>query len=103
MEYTDWLASSQNTLGNLAVAANSAPELRIVQPKLAASTTSMAICQADSQWIPLRAEAGGEVRWACESLPARVRRLRPSRSDSRRPARHHRSRHRDRSRGGNVD
>jgi len=69
MEYTDWLASSQNTLGDLVFAASSAPELRIVQPEVGSTYYVDGDLPTDSQWIPLRAEAGGEVRWSCESLP----------------------------------
>jgi penicillin-binding protein 1C len=72
IEYADWLASPQNTLGDLAVAANSAPELRIVQPEAGSIYYLDGDLPGDSQWIPLRAEAGGEVRWACESLPVKL-------------------------------
>jgi penicillin-binding protein 1C len=68
MEYSDWLASPQNGLGDLAVGANSAPELRIVQPTPGSIYYLDGDLPADSQWIPLRAEAGGEVQWGCESL-----------------------------------
>jgi penicillin-binding protein 1C len=69
MEYADWLAGPQNTLGDLALVANSAPELRIVQPQAGSIYYLDGDLPADSQWIPLRAEAGGQVQWTCESLP----------------------------------
>jgi penicillin-binding protein 1C len=68
-EYGPWLASSQNSLGTLVTLATSAPELRIIQPAPGSIYYLDGDLPQDSQWIPLRAEAGGEVRWSCASLP----------------------------------
>ncbi len=68
-EYGPWLASSQNSLGSLVTIATSAPELRIIQPAPGSIYYLDGDLPQDSQWIPLRAEAGGEVRWSCASLP----------------------------------
>ena len=68
-EYGPWLASSQNSLGSLVTPASSAPQLRILQPAPGSIYYLDADLPPDSQWIALRAEAGGEVRWTCASLP----------------------------------
>ena len=68
-EYGPWIASSDNSLGSLVTLANSAPELRILQPAPGSVYYLDADLPPDSQWIPLRAAAGGEVRWSCASLP----------------------------------
>lgn len=68
-EYAPWLASSQNSLGTLVTLATSSPELRILQPAPGSIYYLDADLPLDSQWIPLRAEAGGELRWSCASLP----------------------------------
>jgi len=67
-EYGPWLASTQNNLGNLVTLATSAPELRILQPAPGSIYYLDADLPPDSQWIPLRAEAQGEVQWSCDSL-----------------------------------
>jgi hypothetical protein len=72
MEYADWLAGTQNTLGDLAVAATCASELRIIQPEAGSIYFLDGDLPADGQWIPLRAEALNEVQWACESLPVKA-------------------------------
>jgi penicillin-binding protein 1C len=66
--YGEWLASPQNHLGNLAVAGESSPELRVVQPEPGSIYYLDGDLPADSQSIALRAEARGEVRWSCASL-----------------------------------
>jgi penicillin-binding protein 1C len=68
-EYGPWLASSQNNLGTLVTLATTAPELRIIQPAPGSVYYLDGDLPQDSQWIPLRAEAGGEVRWSCATLP----------------------------------
>ncbi|MCX6875615.1 MAG: penicillin-binding protein 1C [Verrucomicrobia bacterium] len=71
-EYGPWLASSQNSLGTLVTLATSAPELRIIQPAPGSIYYLDGDLPPDSQWIPLRAEAGGEVSWSCASLPIKT-------------------------------
>ena len=71
-EYAPWLASSQNSLGSLVTLATSAPQLRILQPAAGTIYYLDGDLPPDSQWIPLRAEAGGEVRWSCASLPLKT-------------------------------
>ena len=68
-EYGPWLESTQNTLGSLVTLATSTPELRIIQPTPGSTYFLDGDLPPDSQWIPLRAEACGEVRWSCDSLP----------------------------------
>jgi penicillin-binding protein 1C len=66
-EYQPWLAGPQNTLGALAVAATSTPDLRILEPKPGSVYFLDADIPSESQWIPLRAEASGTVRWSCDT------------------------------------
>jgi hypothetical protein len=68
-EYAPWLASSQNGLGNLVACASAAPELRIIQPTPGATYFLDPDIPAAAQWIPLRAEAVGQISWSCKSLP----------------------------------
>jgi penicillin-binding protein 1C len=68
-DYADWLASTQNHLGDLAVSAGTAPALRIVQPEPGSIYYLDGDVPAESQWIALRAEAPGAVQWSSESLP----------------------------------
>jgi penicillin-binding protein 1C len=67
-EYAPWLASAQNTLGNLATAANAAPALRILQPMPGACYFLDPDLPAAGQRIALRAEATGEIEWSCATL-----------------------------------
>ena len=68
-EYGPWLASAQNSLGSLAVGANGASDLRIVSPQPGTIYFLDPDLPAESQWIPLRAMATGDVSWSCNSLP----------------------------------
>jgi penicillin-binding protein 1C len=67
-EYAAWLAGPQNHLGDLAVIAESAPGLRIVAPEPGSVYYFDGDLPAESQWIPLRADARGAIRWSCASL-----------------------------------
>ena len=68
-EYTPWLASPQNGLGDLATSANFSPSLRILNPPPGAIYFLDPDLPADAQWVPLRAESPGEVEWSCASMP----------------------------------
>ncbi len=68
-EYGPWFASPENSLGSLVSLADSALELRILQPAPGSIYYLDADLPPDSQWIRLQAEAAGEVQWSCPSLP----------------------------------
>ncbi len=70
--YAEWLAGPQNTLGNLVASAESAPELRILQPAPGSIYYLDGDLAPESQCIPLRAEARGKIEWSCESLALKV-------------------------------
>lgn len=67
--YNEWLASSQNSLGNLVTTADAAEGLRIVEPAPGSVFFVDGDISPESQCIPLRAEARGKIEWSCESLP----------------------------------
>ena len=67
-EYGAWLASPQNGLGNLATCATAAAGLRIIQPPPGATYFLDPDLPLSAQWIPLRAEATGQIVWNCDSL-----------------------------------
>ncbi len=67
--YAGWLASPQNSLGDLVASAESSPEMRILQPAAGSIYYLDGDLAPDSQCIPLRAEARGNVEWSCDSLP----------------------------------
>ena len=67
-EYAPWLASAQNTLGNLATTASAAPALRILQPPPGTLYFLDPDIPAAAQRIALRAEAAGQVAWSCATL-----------------------------------
>lgn len=68
-EYRAWVASSQNSLGDLITVADAAPALRILRPLAGAVYFLDPDLPASSQWISLQAEASGAVEWSCASLP----------------------------------
>ncbi len=68
-EYAPWLASAQNSLGDLATCAGIGPELRILQPPPGATYFLDPDLPVDAQWVSLRAEAAGQITWSCASLP----------------------------------
>ena len=70
--YAEWLAGPQNSLGNLVASAESAPELRILQPAPGSIFYLDGDLAPESQCIPLRAEAHGKIEWSCESLPLKT-------------------------------
>ena len=67
--YSEWLAGPQNSLGNLATAADSAAEMRILQPEAGSIYYVDGDLAPESQCIPLRAQAPGKIEWSCDSLP----------------------------------
>ena len=70
--YSEWLASPQNTLGNLVTSAVSSPEMRILQPAPGSIYYLDGDLAPESQCIPLRADARGSVEWSCASLPLKI-------------------------------
>ncbi len=66
-EYFPWLASAQNSLGNLVTADAGAHAPRILQPPPGATYFLDPDIPLASQWIPLRAESA--VAWSSDSLP----------------------------------
>ena len=70
--YAEWLAGPQNSLGNLVASAESSPELRILQPAPGSIYYLDGDLAPESQCIPLRAEARGNVEWSCDSLPLKA-------------------------------
>ncbi|MDQ3625019.1 MAG: hypothetical protein M3463_21495, partial [Verrucomicrobiota bacterium] len=68
VEYAAWLASPQNSLGNVVTCASSSPVLRIINPQPATVYFLDSDLPRDTQCIPLRAEAAGNVAWSCASL-----------------------------------
>ena len=70
--YAEWLASPQNSLGDLVASADSSAEMRILQPAPGSVYYVDGDLAADSQYIPLRAEARGSVEWSCDSLPLKI-------------------------------
>ena len=67
--YAEWLASPQNSLGNLVARADSATGTRILQPAPGSIYYLDGDLAPESQCIPLRAEAPGRIEWSCDSLP----------------------------------
>lgn len=67
-EYAAWLASSQNTLGDLVTCANS-HQLRILNPVPGSTYFLDPDLPAESQRIPLRAEGAGSIIWSSPTLP----------------------------------
>ena len=70
--YAEWLASPQNSLGNLVASAGSSPQIRILQPAPGSIYYLDGDLAPESQCIPLRAEARGKVEWSCDSLPLKA-------------------------------
>jgi penicillin-binding protein 1C len=74
--YSDWARSSQNTLGNLATVAETAPNLRIINPPPGSVYFFDADLPAASQRIPLLAASLGKPEWSSATLaPANDRAL----------------------------
>jgi penicillin-binding protein 1C len=67
-EYFPWLASAQNSLGNLVAASRESHAPRIVQPPPGATYFLDPDLPPHTQWIPLRAASGSPVAWSSESL-----------------------------------
>jgi penicillin-binding protein 1C len=67
-EYFPWLASPQNSLGNLVAASRESHAPRIVQPPPGATYFLDPDLPLHTQWIPLRAASGSPVAWSSESL-----------------------------------
>ncbi len=76
-QYAPWLASPQNTLGELVSCANAATPLHIAQPAPGAIYFLDPDLPAETQWIALRAEGAGAVTWSCTSLPCKADDARP--------------------------
>ncbi len=68
VEYAEWLAGPQNSLGDLAVCAGSPPTLQILQPADGTVYYLDSDLPEDSQCIPLRAAAAGNIHWECPTL-----------------------------------
>jgi penicillin-binding protein 1C len=68
-EYAQWLASPQNSLGDLVACADASPQLRILTPPPGATYFLDPDLPAAAQCIPLRAESGGAIEWTSVSLP----------------------------------
>lgn len=66
--YATWLASPENPLGDLAVCANTAHGLKILQPSPGTVYYLDPDLPAASQRIRLQAEGPGNVSWSSESL-----------------------------------
>ncbi len=71
-DYAEWLASPQNSLGDLVTRADSSPEIRILQPASGSIYYIDGDLAPESQCIPLRAEASGRVEWTCDSMPLKI-------------------------------
>ncbi len=65
--YREWITGPQNTLGALATIADTAPALRIIEPEPGSIYYIDSDLPAESQWIPLRAEGGGEIAWTADT------------------------------------
>lgn len=68
-EYFPWLASAQNSLGNLVAASPKPHAPRILQPPPGATYFLDPDLPPHSQWIPLRAASADAVIWSSDSLP----------------------------------
>lgn len=67
-EYTQWLASPQNTLGSLVTSSPTASGLRILHPQPGTVYYLDPDLPVSSQRIRLHAEAQGDIAWSCETL-----------------------------------
>lgn len=67
-EYTQWLASPQNALGDLVTSAAAASDLRVLHPQPGTIYYLDPDLPAASQRIRLRAEAPGKIAWSSTTL-----------------------------------
>ncbi len=67
-EYAQWLASSQNTLGELVTCASTAQELRILNPQPGATYFLDPDLPVSAQRVPLRAHGNGAIAWSSPTL-----------------------------------
>ncbi len=68
-EYSEWLASSQNALGDWVAAAGHDGELRVLHPPPGTIYYLDPDLPAISQRLRLRAVAKSSVSWSCQTLP----------------------------------
>jgi len=68
LEYRDWLASDQNSLGELVSCPPAAAPLRITSPTPGTIYYLDPDLPANAQRITLQAEAGRETSWGCDTL-----------------------------------
>jgi penicillin-binding protein 1C len=66
-EYREWVEGPQNSLGDLAVIAETAPTLRILEPEAGSIYYIDNDLPPENQWIPLRAEGAQDVQWVAGS------------------------------------
>jgi penicillin-binding protein 1C len=70
-EYAEWIAGSQNNLGERVVCTQGAGELRILAPGPGSSYFLDGDLPASAQWIALRAAGRGELEWSSPTLAVR--------------------------------